>query len=212
MKKLLIIVGIVLVLLVVAFFAFNAYIYNEKQGTGEVPAPYRGTLSGVQVCLPHKDTSGPQTLECAIGIKTDVGEYYALDFNAMPETQAAIANGQRFTASGTITPIEYLSSDHWQKYIVSGIFSVTDSVKLEATNTSSQPSAPSEPKPPVSSGKCYVGGCSSQLCTDQEGAVSTCEYREAYACYKTATCGRQSDGKCGWSETPELAACLASSN
>jgi hypothetical protein len=71
-------------------------------------------------------------------------------------------------------------------------------------------SQPVVTKPPVPTpGKCYVGGCSSQLCTDQKDAVSTCEYTAAYGCYKSATCARQSDGKCGWTPTAELQACLA---
>jgi hypothetical protein len=65
---------------------------------------------------------------------------------------------------------------------------------------------------PVSSaqGACVIGGCSSQLCVDasQGDMVSTCEYREEYACYKTAACERQSSGRCGWTETPTLKSCL----
>ncbi|HEY5945444.1 MAG TPA: DUF6748 domain-containing protein [Kofleriaceae bacterium] len=55
---------------------------------------------------------------------------------------------------------------------------------------------------------CYVGGCSSQVCSDQEGVITTCEWRDEYACYQTATCERQPDGQCGWTPTPELDACL----
>ena len=62
------------------------------------------------------------------------------------------------------------------------------------------------PTPP---GKCYVGGCSSQICSDQPDAVSTCEYREEYACYQTAACERQASGQCGWTMTQELSMCLA---
>ena len=65
------------------------------------------------------------------------------------------------------------------------------------------------PRDPL--GKCYVGGCSAQLCTDQADSVSTCEYSASYACYKTATCERQVNGKCGWTQTQELAACIARS-
>jgi hypothetical protein len=39
--------------------------------------------------------------------------------------------------------------------------------------------------------------------------ISTCEWRDEYACYQTATCERQPDGQCGWTSTPELDACLA---
>ena len=66
--------------------------------------------------------------------------------------------------------------------------------------------APTEPAP---SGGCYVGGCSMHICSDRPDIVSTCEYREQYACYKTATCERQASGECGWTETAELKACLA---
>jgi eight-cysteine-cluster-containing protein len=61
---------------------------------------------------------------------------------------------------------------------------------------------------PGSDGTCFIGGCSSQICSDQEDVVSTCEWREEYACYKTATCERQVDGRCGWTQTPELLTCL----
>jgi len=55
---------------------------------------------------------------------------------------------------------------------------------------------------------CYIGGCSQQICSDEPDVVSTCEYRPEYACYGSATCERQADGKCGWTETASLKACL----
>jgi hypothetical protein len=58
-------------------------------------------------------------------------------------------------------------------------------------------------------GACYVGGCSSQLCSEEPGMASTCEYREEYACYQKATCERQATGECGWTPTSELRACLS---
>ena len=60
-----------------------------------------------------------------------------------------------------------------------------------------------------SGGGCFIGGCSSQICSDQSDIVSTCEWLEEYACYRTATCERQDDGACGWTATPELDACLS---
>lgn len=62
----------------------------------------------------------------------------------------------------------------------------------------------------VTEGKCYVGGCSGQLCSENPGLVSTCEYLEVYGCYQGATCERQQNGKCGWTETQSLKACVAS--
>jgi endosialidase-like protein len=60
------------------------------------------------------------------------------------------------------------------------------------------------------SGACKVGGCSSELCTDgTDNVVSPCIWRDEYACYKDATCERQADGQCGWTDTPALQKCLA---
>ena len=55
---------------------------------------------------------------------------------------------------------------------------------------------------------CMRGGCSGQLCVD-EPVASTCEWRPEYACFKTATCERQADGKCGWTKTTALSSCLS---
>ncbi len=55
---------------------------------------------------------------------------------------------------------------------------------------------------------CFVGGCSNEICSDQQGVVSSCIYKAEYSCYKTATCERQTNGQCGWTETVELTSCL----
>lgn len=59
------------------------------------------------------------------------------------------------------------------------------------------------------SGRCYVGGCSSEICSDRADQASNCMYSESYACYKTAKCERQASGSCGWTQTSELKKCLA---
>ena len=64
---------------------------------------------------------------------------------------------------------------------------------------------------PVISGGCLATGCSGQICSDED-VITTCEYKEEYACYKTAKCERQNSpaggGKCGWTPTEELVSCL----
>jgi len=55
---------------------------------------------------------------------------------------------------------------------------------------------------------CYVGGCSGEICSDRQDIVSTCIYKAEFACYKTATCARQTNGQCGWTQTTELTSCL----
>ena len=64
---------------------------------------------------------------------------------------------------------------------------------------------------PIVTNGCTVAGCSGQLCVSAEeadNAVSTCEYRAEYACYKEASCEPQTNGTCGWTQTTELKACL----
>lgn len=66
---------------------------------------------------------------------------------------------------------------------------------------------PVPPPGPIGGGSCHPSGCSGQICSDQD-VITDCMYRPEYACYKSATCERQADGKCGWTMTVELRACL----
>jgi hypothetical protein len=91
---------------------------------------YEATFDGDVVCLPHKNANGPQTLECALGLKIDTDLYYALDAGGV--NPPPYQTGERIRVRGTVTPIEMLSTDMWQKYNVKGIFSVKGNVeKLE---------------------------------------------------------------------------------
>ena len=72
---------------------------------------------------------------------------------------------------------------------------------LPAKTTTSQSPKPSPQKP------CFKTGCSSQVCADEE-VITTCEFRPEYECYQKAKCERQSNGQCGFTDTPELRRCL----
>ncbi|HVJ92369.1 MAG TPA: hypothetical protein VM580_21360 [Labilithrix sp.] len=62
---------------------------------------------------------------------------------------------------------------------------------------------------PSSQLPCIKTGCSSHICSDQP-VVTTCIFRPEYACYADATCERQADGQCGFTQTETLTSCLAS--
>jgi hypothetical protein len=96
---------------------------------------------------------------------------------------------------------------------------------LFGCSSTSAPSTSSGPAdaPPVTTGApapsgvasdakpCVKGGCSGTVCSETAGdMMTTCEFKPEYACYRTATCERQANGACGWTETPELASCLKS--
>jgi len=55
---------------------------------------------------------------------------------------------------------------------------------------------------------CAVGGCSGELC-GAKGAdlISTCIWREEFACYKKTTCGCV-EGACAWKSNAAFDACL----
>ena len=57
--------------------------------------------------------------------------------------------------------------------------------------------------------ECKPTGCSGQICSDED-VVTTCEWIPVYGCYQNALCKRQENGKCGFTQTPELQACLNS--
>lgn len=115
------IVGVVYILIGLMFLynQFNSNLADENK----ITPPFDGTISGEYVCLPHRDTSGPQTEECAFGIKLDNGDYYAIDYGESGDL-SDFQTGKRATLTGHFTPIEVLSTNHWMKYNVEGIFSV----------------------------------------------------------------------------------------
>lgn len=64
-------------------------------------------------------------------------------------------------------------------------------------------------RPRIGAG-CQIGGCSAEVCGEDTGEpiASNCIFKPEFACYKAAECKKQSDGKCGWTQTPELTACV----
>jgi len=130
MKNALTITGALLGVALIIFFFTYAPVGQEEGAPETSYEPVRMTLTGAYLCLPHVDTSGPQTLECAFGLQTDDGLYYAIDFALMSQMPPALPTGARIRANGVFVPLERLSTDHWRKYPIEGIFSVTDSVEV----------------------------------------------------------------------------------
>lgn len=61
------------------------------------------SMTGELICLPHKNTDGPQTLECAFGIQNENGENYAISDPEM-KFVTAMTNGQSYQITGLFTP------------------------------------------------------------------------------------------------------------
>ena len=55
-----------------------AIYHNSTPEVSTDPSTNQVSLVGKLVCLPHKNTDGLQTLECASGLRTNDDKYYAL--------------------------------------------------------------------------------------------------------------------------------------
>lgn len=73
---------------------------DGKHFVQEVSVPQEVTITGEVVCLPHKNTKGPITLECAFGLKSE-GKYYSLSDPAMKYLDLPM--GTPITISGKLT-------------------------------------------------------------------------------------------------------------
>ncbi len=82
------------------------------------------TVEGEFVCLPHKDTSGPQTLECAFGIKSENTYYAVTDSTSDYSLISKAGTGDRVKVTGTFKE----RSD--SIYQDSGILTITSLEKL----------------------------------------------------------------------------------
>jgi len=112
------------------------------------------------------------------------------------------------------TEAEDLDSDPNPTDVSSDDSSTADSSEPGDPGDATDPTDPDTTPPArgcASADDCVVGGCSSQLCmpASMGGIDSTCEWMEAYACYRDeyTQCGCF-EGACGWEQTDALAECL----
>ncbi len=90
------------------------------------------TISGTMICLPHKNTNGPQTLECAFGLKGDDGNNYGLSDPGWKYLMG-IGNGTRVKITGklnkqSLIPIENKKQD--TKYDSIGAITIETLTKI----------------------------------------------------------------------------------
>lgn len=134
-KNTFIAIGTIIALLVVGYFFFYNNSFKMMSNTDLDATPKNTTLSGTFECLPHLDTTGPQTDECAFGLKTDDGVHYAVNFGAGADSMNQFQSGARITAEGFVVIKEALSSNQWAKYNMKGIFTITRMIDPAPTPT-----------------------------------------------------------------------------
>jgi len=90
---------------------------DGKVFVGAVPKSVE--IKGEIVCLPHKDTSGPITLECAYGIRSADGKHYALkDTDPEYNNIASLPTGEVAVITGK------LIEEYESKYDIVGIIEI----------------------------------------------------------------------------------------
>lgn len=97
---------ILLILITVAVILMTSVVVVAIQSRSFVKAPATGktaiTKKGEVVCMPHKNTDGPQTLECAYGIKDEGGDYYGLRYDNENSRFSEVQIGQKITVKGLL--------------------------------------------------------------------------------------------------------------
>ncbi|HRH26344.1 MAG TPA: hypothetical protein PLF31_02645 [Candidatus Paceibacterota bacterium] len=90
------------------------------------------SFDGILACLPHRDVSGPVTMECTYGIQTESGTYYALHMDSIrSQNISSIAIGTKVRVSGSLVPaLELETSREWKIYAIVGIMKVSSVAKI----------------------------------------------------------------------------------
>jgi len=116
-----------LIILVIVAFLLSMVVQQPRMVPNMIPHEEQDqsvTVVGNMTCLLHKDTTGPTTLECAYGIASVEGVYYALDLSQVSSDVSSISFDQQIAVTGHLTPLAALSNNEWQKYDIVGIIQV----------------------------------------------------------------------------------------
>lgn len=94
-----------------------------RQRGGDIPVYV--SLKGEYACLPNRPTDAPVTLECALGLKSNNGSYYALDMTDQDPTMSSVLQaGQKMEVSGGMLYITDKNSWALKKYDIKGVLKV----------------------------------------------------------------------------------------
>ncbi|MDD5098750.1 MAG: eight-cysteine-cluster domain-containing protein [Candidatus Colwellbacteria bacterium] len=200
--------GLVLIILLTALVAaalFASYMWwSQSVKTEETEQVSQLiTVQGEIVCLPHRDTSGPQTLECAIGLKADSGSYYKIETDG---DIYSFSTGSRVSVTGNIKSPEEGDIYNIEGILESSSVKLLDNDESETTEKEDNFCGVSSYGSCVTESDCVKGGCSGQICgsRNDEPLMTTCEYKECYDAVKyEKNCGCVS-GKCQWSPAAKI--------
>ena len=82
------------------------------------------TITGNFSCLPKKDGTPTDEENCAIGIRSSDGSYYALDISRIQDANTDLRADETIAATGFVLPAEAVVGTEWEQFAVSGLIKV----------------------------------------------------------------------------------------
>ncbi len=109
------------VLVAMAIFGFLLFkgwdkIVNEKVDS-------MTTITGNFSCLPLK-TGVPEAKDCALGVRSSDGSYYALDISRIQDANTDLKAEETIAVTGFLKPVAEIESPEWDVYLVAGVIKV----------------------------------------------------------------------------------------
>lgn len=127
MNKKLLFIALILIALLCGTIAAYLYISSDKVvDTNEVPAQYQEgpiTERGIITCIP-KIGDGPQTMECALGLRNTEGIYFGLRFLSDHDDNFALVSPEIVVEiTGTLVHEDFFGPDG-NRYDAVGIIEI----------------------------------------------------------------------------------------
>lgn len=111
--------------IVFTYLAWRQFIIRFSPKKDQSVTPLQSAIEGEYSCLPNKPTDGAVTLECALGLKGDDGNYYALDMTGQDPTMSSVIQiGQKMKVDGPLLLITDQNSWALKKYDIRGVLKV----------------------------------------------------------------------------------------
>ncbi len=117
------------------YFAFNttstprgqaAPSTNTQQTVALTANQNSVTVEGVYVCLPPLDSTPSKSKDCAFGLQSTDGVYYAVNYQKEAGYMDQFVEGQAVKVKGYITTRENLRPDRWAKFTMNGLLTIVE--------------------------------------------------------------------------------------
>jgi len=121
--------AVIVIAVSMALIALIPFVFAHKAAAPEPAAPLPKdnsviTVTGTFTCVPHRDQTGPQTLECAMGMKSGGTHYMLVDTSGDYSLLSSAGTGDEVSVTGKFT------EKHDEVYDSEGVIAVTAIKKL----------------------------------------------------------------------------------